>query len=90
MSSAKQPKVTSARSDAVGELLEFGAMMLGAGNTATRTRRSMEAIAQKMGLDALSMNISFDSITASARRSDEWITRVRSIGPAAINVWQVD
>lgn len=64
-------------------------MMLGAGNTATRTRKSMEALARKMGLDALSVNISFDSLTASARHSDEWITRVRSIGPAAINVWQV-
>jgi len=89
MSSAKEPNVTSTRSDAVGELLEFGATMLGAGNTATRTRKSMETIARKMGLDALSMNISFDSITASAHRSDGWITQVRSFGPAAINIWQV-
>jgi uncharacterized membrane protein YjjP (DUF1212 family) len=75
--------------DAVGVLLQFAAMMLGAGNTATRTRGAMEALARKMGLDALSVSLSFDGITASVRRSGEWITAVREIGPAGINVWQV-
>jgi uncharacterized membrane protein YjjP (DUF1212 family) len=89
MSSATQPNVTFPTGDAVGVLLQFGATMLGAGNTATRTRQSMEAIARRLGVDALSVSISFDSITATVRRYDEWITRVRDIGPAAINVWQV-
>jgi uncharacterized membrane protein YjjP (DUF1212 family) len=83
------PSVSSSTSDTVGELLQFGATMLGAGNTATRTRQSMEAIARKLAIDVLSVSISFDSITATVRRSDEWITRVRDIRPAAINVWQV-
>jgi uncharacterized membrane protein YjjP (DUF1212 family) len=89
MSSAMQQSVISTTADAVGKLLQFGAAMLGAGNTATRTRQSMEAIAQKLDLDAVSVSISFDSITATVRRSDEWITRVRDIRPAAINVWKV-
>jgi uncharacterized membrane protein YjjP (DUF1212 family) len=84
-----QPSVTSSTGDAVGELLQFGATMMGAGNTATRTRESMEVMARKMGFNALSVSISFDSITVSVRRSGEWITRVREIGPAAINVRKV-
>jgi uncharacterized membrane protein YjjP (DUF1212 family) len=79
-SSAVHPSVTPSTSDTVGELLQFGATMLGAGNTATRTRQSMEAIARKLGIDALSVSISFDSITATVRRSDEWITRVGTSG----------
>jgi uncharacterized membrane protein YjjB (DUF3815 family) len=44
---------------------------------------------RKIDLDALSVSLSFDGITASVRRSDEWITAVREIGPAGVNVWQI-
>lgn len=89
MSSPAQPSLTSSLGDTVGILLQVGAMMLGAGNTATRTRASMEATAKKMGLESLFVSISFDSITASARHSGEWITQARDVGPAAINVRQI-
>ena len=50
-------------------LLSFGTLMMRAGNTATRTREWIEAIARKMGFDAISISLSLDSITASVRRS---------------------
>ena len=49
-------------------LLWFGASMLGAGNTATRTREWIEVIARKMGFDAVSVSLSLEGITASVRR----------------------
>ena len=62
-------------------LLRFAASTLRAGNTATRTREWIEVIARKMGFDAVSLRLSLDSITASARRAGEWATAVREIGP---------
>jgi len=70
-------------------LLSFGTLMMRAGNTATRTREWIEAIARKMGFDAISISLSLDSITASVRRSGERITAMREIGPPGINVWRI-
>ena len=69
--------------------MQFATMMIGAGNTATRTREMMDAIAKKMGLDGLAVSFSLDSITASVRRSGEWITALRETGPPVVNVWQI-
>jgi len=70
-------------------LLWFGALMLRAGNTAIRTREWIEVVARKMGVDAVSISLSLDSITASVRRSGERATAVREIGPPAINASRI-
>ena len=54
--------------------------MLRAGNTAIRTREWIEVLARKMGFDAVTVNISLDSISASVRRSGEWAMTMREIG----------
>src|SRR5262249_44018918 len=99
-SSTSQPNVTSYRDrkdsasiaaadDAVRLLIWFGELMLRAGNTATRTREWIDVIARKIGFDAVSVGLSLDSITVSVRRSGEWVTIMREIGPPAINVWRI-
>ena len=80
---------STALSDAVDVLLRFGALMLRAGNTATRTREWIEVMARKMGFDAVSLSLSLDSITASVRRSGESATTMREIGPPGINAWRI-
>ena len=79
----------AASSDAMDVLLAFGTLMMRAGNTAARTREWIEAIARKMGFDAISISLSLDNITASVRRSGEHITATREIGPPGINVWRI-
>jgi uncharacterized membrane protein YjjP (DUF1212 family) len=80
---------STAPGDAVEMLLWFGALMMRAGNTATRTREWIDALAHKMGFDAVSASVSLDSITASVRRSGEWTTAIREIGPPGVNVWRI-
>ena len=80
---------STALSEASEVLLRFGAMMFRAGNTATRTREWIEAIARKMGLDAVSVSLSLDSITTSVRDSGDWVVAMRDIGPPAINAWRI-
>jgi uncharacterized membrane protein YjjP (DUF1212 family) len=70
-------------------LLDFGALMIRAGNTATRTREWIEAIARKMGFDRISITLSLDSITASAHRLGARFTAMREIGLPGINVWRI-
>jgi uncharacterized membrane protein YjjP (DUF1212 family) len=86
----REDRATSAApGDAVEMLLWFGALMMRAGNTATRTREWIDALAHKMGFDAVSASVSLDSITASVRRSGEWTTAIREIGPPGVNVWRI-
>src|SRR5262249_99622 len=87
--SFERKEISAELSDEVGVLLWFGALMLRAGNTATRTREWIEVLARKMGFDAVSVSLSLDSITASVRRSGEWATTVREIGPPGINAWRI-
>ena len=75
--------------DAVGVLMWFGALMLRAGNTATRTREWIDVIARQMGFAAVAVSLSLDSITVSVRRSGEWVTTMREIGPPGINAWRI-
>ena len=70
-------------------LLSFGTLMFRAGNTAFRTREWMEVMARKLGADAISVTFSLDSLTASIRRNNEWITRTREIGPPGVNAWRI-
>src|SRR5690348_4034874 len=89
-SSPKQRTKTSASlSDALDVLLWFGASMLRAGNTAIRTREWSEVIARRIGLDAVSIGLSFDTITASVRGSGERVTGMREVGPPAVNASRI-
>jgi len=86
----RQSTVASATlNDAVQALLWFGASMLRAGNTAIRTREWVEVMSRAMGFDAVSVSLSLDSITVSVRRSGEWATAMREIGPPGINAWRI-
>lgn len=76
-------------SGAVDVLLRFGALMLRSGNTAARTREWIELMARKMELDAVSVNLSLDSITANVGRAGEWTTILREIGPPGINASRI-
>jgi uncharacterized membrane protein YjjP (DUF1212 family) len=100
MSSTSQTNVTSyldtkdsapseATGDAVGVLMWFGALMLRAGNTATRTREWIDVIARQMGFATVAVSLSLDSITVSVCRSGEWVTTMREIGPPGINAWRI-
>ncbi len=71
------------------ELLRFGALMLRFGNTAFRARQSMAAIARGMGLEALSLRVGLDSVTASARRGGEMATLVREVGAPGVNTERI-
>jgi uncharacterized membrane protein YjjP (DUF1212 family) len=99
MSSASGPRATPpfdrhdrtspSLNDAVDALLRFGALMLRAGNTAARTREWIEVIARKMGFDAVSIAVSMDNISASARRSGEWGSTMREIGAPGVNASRI-
>jgi len=100
MPSTPKPSATSHRttnddapsvalSEATEVLLWFGALMLRAGNTATRTREWIEVITRKMGFEDVSVSFSLDSIAASVRCGGERITTIREIGPPGINAWRI-
>lgn len=75
--------------DALEVLTQFGASALRAGNTAVRTRELMESMALKLGFDAIAVNLSLDSITASARYSGQWNSMIRMLGPPGINALRI-
>jgi uncharacterized membrane protein YjjP (DUF1212 family) len=75
--------------DAVAVLLDFGAAAMRAGNTARRTREWMEMLANNMGLDAVSVSLSFDDITVGARCSGQRAMAMRDLEPAGINGWRI-
>ena len=75
--------------DVLETLLWLGTSMMRAGSTAFETREWMEAMAAKMGLDAISVGFTLDSITASVRRGDERATMVREIGLPGVNAWRI-
>jgi uncharacterized membrane protein YjjP (DUF1212 family) len=79
----------TASAEAVDLLLWFGASMLRAGNTAIRTREWIEVLARKMGFDAVSVNISLDTISTCVQRCGESVTTMREIGSPGINVSRI-
>jgi len=60
-------------------LLHFGALMLSAGDTAFRVRRSMEAIARDLGFDSFSVQVGARNLVASGRRDRQTATLVRDV-----------
>jgi len=90
LASKREEETTSAAlTEAVDVVLSFGASMMRAGNTASRTRESVEVVARKLRLDAVSVSLSLDSITASFRRSGASVTTTREIGPTGINASRI-
>jgi uncharacterized membrane protein YjjP (DUF1212 family) len=75
--------------EAVGVLLQFGSLMVRSGNTATRARAWTELIANKIGFDAMSVNVSLDCITVSGFYSGEPVTAMRNIAPPGINAYRI-
>jgi len=75
--------------DALDVLLRFGVLMLQSGNTAIRTRKWIDAIASKLGFEAVSAIVSLDSVTVSVRHRSEWLTAMRELGPPGINVLRI-
>jgi uncharacterized membrane protein YjjP (DUF1212 family) len=80
---------SAAPTEAADVLLSFGASMMRAGNTASRTREWIEVLARKLGFDQVSMSLTFDTVTMSLRRPDASMTMMREIGSPGINVSRI-
>jgi uncharacterized membrane protein YjjP (DUF1212 family) len=88
--SEKEDQTPSAvLTEAADVVLSFGAAMMRAGNTASRTRACVEVVARKLGFDAVAVSLSLDSITTSLRRSGVWTTKMREIGSPGINATRI-
>jgi uncharacterized membrane protein YjjP (DUF1212 family) len=77
------------RDDTPEVLLSFGTSMLRAGNPAVRTHEWLEVLARKIGLEAIAVSLSLDSVTIRARRYGVWVMAMREIGPPGINAWRI-
>ena len=75
--------------EAADVVLSFGAALLRAGSTASRTHELVDELAHKLGFDTVSLSVSLDSITATLRRSRAAVTRLREIGPPGTNVLRI-
>ena len=64
-------------------------MMLQAGDTAFRVRESMGALASRLGIENLAVQIALNGITASARRGGDLVTITCEVGPPGINAWRI-
>ena len=67
------------------ELLRFGGLMLSAGQTAFRVRRSMTAIARTFGFDLISIQVGARNLLASGRRNGETVTMARDVDAPSVN-----
>src|SRR5258708_5857801 len=63
--------------------------MVRGGNTASRTRDWLIVLAQKMGFDAVSVNVSIDAVSISAGRSGTFTTGMREVGPPAVDTSRI-
>jgi uncharacterized membrane protein YjjB (DUF3815 family) len=79
----------AAAEDGLDALLQFAALLLRSGGTATRTQMLVRTLAGKMGPDPLSIGISFDSVIASTRRAGRHVTALREVGPPAVNASRI-
>jgi uncharacterized membrane protein YjjP (DUF1212 family) len=79
----------SAKWHAVDALLALACAMVRRGNTASRTRDWLIVLAQKMGFDAVSVNVSIDAVSISAGRSGTFTTGMREVGPPAVDTSRI-
>jgi len=70
-------------------LLRYGGLMLSAGETAFRVRRSMGAIACGLGFESLSVQLGARNLVASGRRDCETATLVRDVDVPSINTERI-
>jgi len=70
---------TAAATSRLEELLRFGGLMLSAGETAFRVRRSMQILARRLGFESLSVQLVASNLIASGRRNGEIATQVRDV-----------
>jgi uncharacterized membrane protein YjjP (DUF1212 family) len=80
------PTVTTRR---LQELLRFGGLMLSAGETAFRARRSMGAIACGLGFESLSVQLGARNVVASGRRDGEIATLVHDVDVPSVNTERI-
>lgn len=73
----------------VQELLRFGGLMLSAGETAFRVRRSMGAIACGLGFESLSVQLGARNLVASGCCNGETATLVRDIEIPSVNTERI-
>ena len=71
------------------ELLRFGSLMLSAGETAFRVRRSMGAIACGLGFESLSVQLGARNLVASGCRNGETATLVRDVEIPSVNTERI-
>ena len=70
-------------------LLRFGSLMLSAGETTFRVRRSMGAIACGLGFESLSVQLGARNLVASGRCEGETATLVRDVAVASVNTARI-
>ncbi|HEU4769078.1 MAG TPA: threonine/serine exporter family protein [Pyrinomonadaceae bacterium] len=80
------PAITTRR---LQELLRFGGLMLSAGETAFRARRSMGAIAWGLGFESLSIQFGARNLIASGSRDGETATLVCDVGVPSVNTERI-
>jgi uncharacterized membrane protein YjjP (DUF1212 family) len=71
------------------ELLRFGGLMLSAGETAFRVRRSMSAIARGLGFESFSVQLGARNLVASGRFDRETATLVRDVDVPSVNTERI-
>lgn len=77
-----QPPLT----DTLGGLLRFGALMLRAGNPSFRVREATGLLARHFAVDSLTLEVTLNGMTATARRGSERATLAVDVAPIGINV----
>ena len=80
------PAVTTRR---LQELLRFGSLMLSAGETAFRVRRSMGVIAYGLGFEWLSVQLGARNLVASGCRNGETATLVCDVEIPSVNTERI-
>ena len=71
------------------ELLRFAGLMLSAGETAFRVRRSMGAIACGLGFESLSVQLGARNVVASGRCNGETATLVHDVDVPSVNTERI-
>ena len=71
------------------ELLRFGSLMLSAGETAFRVRRSMGVIACGLGFESLSVQLGARNLVASGCRNGETATLVCDVEMPSVNTERI-
>ena len=71
------------------ELLRFGSLMLSAGETAFRVRRSMGVIASGLGFEWMSVQLGARNLVASGCRNGKTVTLVRDVEIPSVNTARI-